>query len=1241
MKKRLLSLFLAMAMILSCLSAMTFASAADPDAVSSEETQTETQDETTTAEETGDTEEAAEDTSEDDGKETAEEETAEEPVEEESEAEASEGEDEDDDEYVYVLMNIPYEDFYEDGVDAEVDAVSAATSSKSAFYNLAGGGYTGEEEGTIDGVTYYVLLSGAEYLELEELGYETVDADDAETITWTKRGSSMSEDLTGAQCLFTKGDYAYYVLTDEDDTPDYYLTAEVDGDEISITGFSGKVDTSYTATAELTTDGRHTDYEIEITTDLSDVIGTDPATYGENAISAVTVNTEDGDSCGLLHVVHIWTGFEIGWNYDELEELQGQTITSVTYYTTGGVYEVELEEGIYVPSEPVYVLMNVPYSDFYSVLNDDGVDTVTSATLNKTRTGSLAGGSYHVNSDGSDITGIIYYVRISEAYLEELELNEITDDSSVTISVTNRGTTTETTYTGSEALFEAESYSYYMLDADAVDYEAPAYYLEAEVIDGELSFTELVGEVTTISDVEYDDFTDDTTYGDYELDFDSDELSEILNGATVSAVTVNTSDGSVYGLRHIENIWRDYKLAWSIGYTTTVHGCTVSYENYADMEGKTIESVTYYTTEGIYQLNLAEAITLDAYTEYLVMNVPYEDFYGAVDADVDAVSAATSSKSAFYNLAGGGYTGAEEGTIDGVTYYVAISKADYAELAELDYETVNDSDEETIEWTRKGTAMSATLTGSECLFTKGDYAYYVLTDEDDTPDYYLTAEIEDGEISFTGFTGSADTSYSATAELTLDGRHTDYEIEITTDLSDVIGTDPASLGAENAISAVTVNTEEGNSYGLLHVVHIWTGFEIGWNYDELEDLQGQTITSVTYYTTGGVYEVALSESLYIPEYVDDLSAALDSSETTITLSGIPSDAENVAVTVSCTDADGETVELTASYNSSTGALTLSEDLSAETTYTISVTADNYIFEDVTVTTSVWYTISFEANRGKGSMDDLTVVAGSSVTLTKNSFTRSGYTFKNWNTESDGSGTRYKAGATITPTSDLTLYAQWAYDVDDDDDDDEDEEEEEEDDEDADEDVTEESTGESESETGFVDVADDAYYADAVDWAVAEGITTGTTSTTFSPDQELTRAQLVTMLYRLAGSPDVTGLESPFTDISDSGVSACYDAIVWAYNSGVAKGTSETTFSPFQTVTRAEAVTFLYRYYGEPAAETSASLLFEDVADTAYYADAVVWAVNEGVTTGTTETTFSPDQYTTRAQFVTFLYRAAD
>ena len=170
---------------------------------------------------------------------------------------------------------------------------------------------------------------------------------------------------------------------------------------------------------------------------------------------------------------------------------------------------------------------------------------------------------------------------------------------------------------------------------------------------------------------------------------------------------------------------------------------------------------------------------------------------------------------------------------------------------------------------------------------------------------------------------------------------------------------------------------------------------------------------------------------------------------------------------------------------------------------------------------------------------------------------------------------------------------------------------------------------------YGDVSKDSYYYDAVKWAAETGVTTGVGDGLFAPEWVCTRGQIVTFLWRASGSPAPKATELPFTDVAADAYYA--QAVLWAVENGITNGTSETTFSPDQTCTRAHAVAFLYRMSGSPAAAGST---FSDVAADAYYSTAVAWAVEKGITNGTSGTTFSPDDTCTRGQIVTFLYRLA-
>ena len=169
---------------------------------------------------------------------------------------------------------------------------------------------------------------------------------------------------------------------------------------------------------------------------------------------------------------------------------------------------------------------------------------------------------------------------------------------------------------------------------------------------------------------------------------------------------------------------------------------------------------------------------------------------------------------------------------------------------------------------------------------------------------------------------------------------------------------------------------------------------------------------------------------------------------------------------------------------------------------------------------------------------------------------------------------------------------------------------------------------------FADVPTDAYYAKAVEWAVKKGITNGKTNGMFGSNDPCTRGQIVTFLWRAAGSPAPKGTVKVPSDVLPG--SYCYDAVAWALENGITNGLADGTFGVSNTCTRGQSVTFLYRAVGKAPSTISG---FTDVAADSFCAEAVTWAVENGVTNGTSAATFNPNNGCTRAQIVTFLYRA--
>lgn len=258
-------------------------------------------------------------------------------------------------------------------------------------------------------------------------------------------------------------------------------------------------------------------------------------------------------------------------------------------------------------SQYTYVLMNIPYDAFYKAeLNENAaaVDAVSSATKNKTRNGSLAGGSYHVNPDGSDITGVTYPVRVKTSDLSGLK--QVTDSDSVSITVKNKKNEDETsTYIGKDALFESASYSYYVLSS------TPSYYKEATLTNGKWSFGKATGAASEAT-ATIAKFKAPGHHANYEMEIESDKIAK---GKKVYAVVLTATDGTSCGLHHVTEIWHVTKLGFK-----------------ADpaLVGKTISAVTYYTEDGIIKLNLAQP----QYIPYIAKDAKAE----VAKSDADAKS---------------------------------------------------------------------------------------------------------------------------------------------------------------------------------------------------------------------------------------------------------------------------------------------------------------------------------------------------------------------------------------------------------------------------------------------------------------------------------------------------------------------------------------------------------------------------------------------------------------------------
>lgn len=295
----------------------------------------------------------------------------------------------------------------------------------------------------------------------------------------------------------------------------------------------------------------------------------------------------------------------------------------------------------------------------------------------------------------------------------------------------------------------------------------------------------------------------------------------------------------------------------------------------------------------------------------------------------------------------------------------------------------------------------------------------------------------------------------------------------------------------------------------------------------------------------------------------------------------------------------EVQTLTTTANKDDEKIEVSKDKTTLTVYTKNFSA--YAIQGVTYSGGgsgsgvSSYKLTFEVNGGSA-ITALSKTLGTTVELSAYTPVREGYTFAGWYSDA----TLTKVITSVKLTANTTVYAKWT----------------------------------EKGAMPFTDVPADSYYYDAVLWALDKGITSGSTATVFNPNGICTRAQAVTFLWRAMGSPEPTAASCPFTDVKASAY--YFKAVLWATEKGITKGTTDSTFSPDRTVTRGQTMTFLWRTAGNPSAGTANP--FADVKAGTYYADAVLWAVKEEITSGTSATSFAPAGGCTRAQIVTFLYR---
>ena len=700
---------------------------------------------------------------------------------------------------------------------------------------------------------------------------------------------------------------------------------------------------------------------------------------------------------------------------------------------------------------------------------------------------------------------------------------------------------------------------------------------------------------------------------------------------------------------------------------------------------------------------------IPANSGYVLMNIPYAEFYAAekdangTAAKVDAVSSATLQKTRSKLAEGSYHVNADGSDISGVIYPVYVP-----DLSALrDYKQVKDSDTFTITVTLKGKEITTPYTGKDTLFENSDHAYYVLAE---APTYYKTLTVEaDGSFSFGKTTAAMTKLDGISVSLKTGSRRAYYKLKVTKGLPE----DIASM-----VSAVTLHTMDGQTYGLRHVAEIWRGTELGFEDTGVyAGLQGKTIDKITYYLNDGTIQT-ITANIKVPKSTRNVTATVENAlntahEAVVTVENLPEDfdaryevasgstdlsAYNFKVegekltwmgtpafgayTLTITDANDvyapvstsfelKTADVIAKYDASNKALVKASDAITEEQFAaylkaisaVSVDGTSYAASgkgSVTIvkTDGVIDLTAQPFSKGEGASYSLVVKATGyqdlifTVTTAKKSNSGSG------SSSSGSSGSSYAVSAPSTKNGDVTVSPKNAskgdrvtvtvtpdkgYELD--------------------KLTVKDASGnklkltdkgngkytftmpgskvtvsaefvEEQAASIFADVPTDAYYAKAVEWAVKKDITNGKANGLFGSNDPCTRGQIVTFLWRAAGSPAPKDTATVPADVLPG--SYCYDAVAWALENGITNGLADGTFGVNSTCTRGQSVTFLYRAMGTAPTTVNG---FTDVAANTFCAEAVAWAVENGVTNGTSASAFSPNAGCTRTQIVTFLYRA--
>ncbi len=684
----------------------------------------------------------------------------------------------DDDFSGYVLMNIPYGEFYtaENAVIGDIDAISSATN-KVGNYGKAGGAYHsgisasisddgtvtavgGENGAKLRGVTWAVKVDNLDTV--KALGGNEITDSSAVTVATLGKGQTSSSNLTGYEALMEAPDYSYYVLDSE---PENYL--EYDG-----TGFKSSKSTA-TSTATINVSASYGTNWGDVQLNVSEA-----SEASDKLINAVVITADDGTTKGLYQLAQIWSSSDIAWKVAVTDGLDGKTIKNIRYYCT--VKDNDLTDN----AAPVYTNyiydynVELPISQVYT-------GTVT-AKFENSNTISLSG----LPADAENVTAKVYYTTGGRnpvyTYLTPMEVDPADDD----------------------------------IDPVFVNVE-------------------------------------------------NGKISIIPGSVTNKAGTIETFGTPVDG---------------------TTYTVELSCNNYI---------INKFTVD--YSKN---------FSGYVLMNIPYGEFYTAENAvigDIDAISSAT-NKVGNYGKAGGAYhsgisasisddgtvtaVGGENGAkLRGVTWAVKVDNLDTVKA--LGGNEITDSSAVTVATLGKGQTSSSNLTGYEALMEAPDYSYYVLDSE---PENYL-------EYDGTGFKSSKSTATS-TATINVSASYGTNWGDVQLNVSE------ASEASDKLINAVVITADDGTTKGLYQLAQIWSSSDIAWKVAVTDGLDGKTIKNIRYYCTVKDNDLTDNAAPVYTNYIYDYNVELPISQVytgtvtakfensnTISLSGLPADAENVTAKV--------------------------------------------------------------------------------------------------------------------------------------------------------------------------------------------------------------------------------------------------------------------------------------------------------------------------------------------------------